>query len=310
MLESSLGVDPPRRILLAGASGMIGTPLRAALTSAGHIVHTLVRRPPRDPTEHRWNPDTGTIDSGIVGLSDVVVNLAGASIGKIPWTKGHKDLILSSRVNSARTLAQAIAGASTPPSLFIQGSAVGFYGDRGDETLTEFSPKGKGFLADVVEEWEAAAAEASSASTRVCWARTGLVVGRGGALAPLKLQTLLGVGGKIGPGSQWWPWISLHDEVRALVHLVTHDTEVTVVNLVAPAPARASDLTTALARALRRPHLIGLPSFAIRALMGEAGVELLLTSQRIVDERLPIIGFECQDTTVDHAIARMLGRRD
>lgn len=310
MLEVSDGVTAPRRILLAGASGMIGTPLRAALTDAGHTVHTLVRRQPVDPTEHQWNPDAGTIDSGIVGLTDVVINLAGASIGKIPWTKRHKKLILSSRVNSARTLARAITEASTPPSLFIQGSAVGFYGDRGDETLTEFSPKGQGFLADVVDQWEAAAAEASSSSTRVCFARTGLVVGPGGALAPLKLQTLLGVGGPIGSGAQWWPWISLHDEVRALVHLVTHDTDLTVFNLVGPAPASASDLTTALARALRRPHVLGLPSFAIRALMGEAGVELLLTSQRIINERLPIIGFTCQDTTVDEAIARMLGRRD
>ena len=309
MLDDTLGGVSPRTILLAGASGMIGTPLGAALRAGGHTVHTLVRRPPSDPTEHQWDPDAGTISSGIIEFSDVVINLAGASIGKIPWTRKHKKLILSSRVNSARTLAQAITKASSAPSLFIQGSAVGFYGHRGDEKLTEFSPRGNGFLADVVEQWEAAAAEASSSKTRVCFARTGLVVGRGGALAPLKLQTLLGVGGPIGPGSQWWPWISLHDEVRALVHLVTHDTDLTVFNLVGPAPASASDLTTALATALRRPHAIGLPRFAIRALMGEAGVELLLTSQRIINERLHIIGFECQDITVDQAIARMLGRR-
>lgn len=309
MPESSLGVDAPRRILIAGASGMIGTPLRAALTAAGHAVHTLVRRQPHDPTEHQWDPDAGTIDSGIVGLSDVVINLAGASIGKIPWNKKYKKLILSSRVNSATTLASAITSASTPPSLFIQGSAVGLYGDRGDEKLTEFSPRGAGFLADVVWQWEAAAGAASSTQTRVCCARTGLVVGPGGALAPLKLQTLLGVGGKIGPGSQWWPWISLHDEVRALVYLVSHDTDQTIFNLVGPTPARASELTLALAQALRRPHAIGLPSFAIRWLMGEAGVELLLSSQRVINERLDIIGFECEDTTVDQALSRMLGRR-
>lgn len=309
MPESSLGVDTPRRILLAGASGMIGTPLRAALTSAGHAVHTLVRRQPNDPTEHQWDPDAGTISSGIVGLSDVVINLAGASIGKIPWSKKYKSLILGSRVNSATTLARAITDASTPPSLFIQGSAVGFYGHRGDEKLTEFSPRGAGFLADVVEQWEAAAGAASSTKTRVCCARTGLVVGPGGALAPLKLQTLLGVGGAIGSGSQWWPWISLHDEVRALVYLVTHDTDQTVFNLVGPAPARASELTLALAQALRRPHAIGLPSVAIRWLMGEAGVELLLSSQRVINERLDIIGFECEDTTVEGAISRMLQRR-
>jgi uncharacterized protein len=310
MLDDFLGGVTPRRILLAGASGMIGTPLRAALKDAGHTVHTLVRRSPADATEHQWNPVTGVIESGIVGLSDVVINLAGASIGKIPWTKRHKALIMSSRVQSASTLATAIREAETPPSLFIQGSAVGFYGDRGDEKLTEFSPRGDGFLADVVEAWEAAAQEASSPQTRVCFARTGLVVGKGGAMAPLVLQTLLGVGGKIGPGSQWWPWISLHDEVRALVHLVTHETDLTVFNLVGPTPATASELTIALARALRRPHALGLPTFAIRALMGEGGVELLLNSQRVINERLEIIGFQPEDATVDQAIARMLGRRN
>lgn len=309
MLDESLGGVTPRRVLLAGASGMIGSPLRAALRNAGHTVHTLVRRRPEDPTQHQWDPDAGTISSGIVGLSDVVINLAGASIGKIPWNAKHKALILSSRINSARTLATAISESPTPPALFLQASAVGFYGDRGDEKLTEFSPKGSGFLSDVVEQWEGAASGAASAATRVCFARTGLVVGHGGALAPLKLQTLLGVGGKIGPGSQWWPWISLHDEVRAFVHLVTHDTDLTVFNLVGPTPASASELTRSLARALRRPHVLGLPSFAIRTLMGEAGVELLLSSQRVINERLSIIGFQCEDTTVDHAIARMLGQR-
>lgn len=309
MLDDFLGGVTSRTIVIAGASGMIGTPLSAALRQAGHTVHTLVRRKPVDATEHRWNPEAGTIESGIVGLCDVVMNLAGASIGKIPWTTQHKGLILNSRINSARTLATAIAGADTPPALFIQGSAVGFYGDRGDEKLTEFSPRGSGFLADVVEQWEASAQVPSGTNTRVCFARTGLVVGRGGAMEPLKLQTMLGVGGKIGKGSQWWPWISLHDEVRALAHLVTHDTDQTVFNLVGPTPASATELTSTLALALRRPHLLGLPSFAIRLLMGEAGEELLLSSQRVINERLDIVGFEFEDTTVQQAIARMLGQR-
>ena len=299
----------PRRILLAGGSGMIGTPLRHSLVEAGHVVHTLVRRVPEGPSEHQWNPEAGTIDSGIIDHIDVVINLSGASIGKIPWTKRHKNLIMSSRVNSTRTLASAITKAENTPSLLIQGSAVGFYGDRGDEELTEFSPRGQGFLADVVETWESEAQVASSKKTRVCFARTGLVVGRGGALAPLALQTRLGVGGKIGPGTQWWPWISLHDEVRALSYLVTHDTDQTVFNLVGPTPATSSELTKELARALRRPHLIGLPSMAITALMGEAGQELLLSSQRVINQRLDIIGFRFDDVTIADAIARMLGRR-
>jgi uncharacterized protein (TIGR01777 family) len=299
----------PRRILLAGASGMIGTPLRRALVEAGHTVHTLVRRTPQGPSEHQWDPDAGTIDSGIIDHIDVVLNLSGASIGKIPWTKRHKNLIMSSRVSATRTLAAAITQAENTPSLLIQGSAVGFYGDRGNEELTEFSPRGPGFLADVVEAWEAEAQVASSKKTRVCCARTGLVVGRGGALAPLALQTQLGVGGNIGPGTQWWPWISLHDEVRALSYLVTHDTDQTLFNLVGPTPATATDLTKELARALRRPHLLGLPTIAIKALMGEAGEELLLSSQRVINQRLDIIGFRFDDVTIADAIARMLGRR-
>jgi hypothetical protein len=299
----------PRRVLLAGASGMIGTPLRSSLVAAGHTVHSLVRRVPLGPSEHQWDPEAGTIDSGIIDHVDVVINLSGASIGKIPWTKAHKKLILDSRLSATRTLASAITSAENTPSLLIQGSAVGFYGDRGDEELTEFSPRGQGFLADVVEAWESEASAASSASTRVCLARTGLVVGEGGALAPLKLQTLLGVGGNIGPGTQWWPWISLHDEVRALSYLVVHETDQTIFNLVAPTPATARDLTTELARALRRPHLVGLPAVAIKTLMGEAGQELLLNSQRVINQRLDIIGFHFNDTTIGEAIARMLGRR-
>ena len=299
----------PRRILLAGASGMIGTPLKRLLTASGHIVHTLVRRTPQGPSEHQWDPDAGTIDSGIIDHIDVVINLSGASIGKIPWTKRHKNLIMSSRVNATRTLASAISGAENTPSLLLQGSAVGFYGDRGNEELTEFSPRGPGFLADVVEAWESEAQAAASTHTRVCFARTGLVVGRGGALAPLALQTRLGVGGNIGPGTQWWPWISLHDEVRALAYLVSHETDLTVFNLVGPTPATASDVTKELARTLRRPHLLGLPTFAIKTLMGEAGEELLLSSQRVLNQRLDIIGFHFDDITIADAIARMLGRR-
>lgn len=299
----------PRRILISGASGMIGTPLRRVLTAAGHTVHTLVRRDPSDPLEHKWNPEAGTIESGIVDHVDVVLNLSGASIGKIPWTKAHKKLILSSRINSTSTLAAAISAASTPPSLLVQGSAVGFYGDRGDEVLSEKSPKGEGFLSDVVAEWENAAAGAASDATRVVFARTGLVVGNGGAMAPLVLQTRLGVGGSMGSGRQWWPWISLHDEVRALQHLVTHDTDFTVFNLVGPQQATANDVTKELARALRRPHLVGLPTFAIKALLGEAGVELLLSSQRITSKALEVTGFSWEDASITSAIARMLGRR-
>jgi uncharacterized protein (TIGR01777 family) len=299
-----------RRVLIAGASGMIGRPLTKFLTQAGHTVHTLVRREARDPLEHQWDPVAGVIQSGIIDHVDTVINLSGASIGKIPWTRRHKDLILSSRISSTQTLAEAIRAANSPPSLLIQGSAVGFYGSRGDETLSEDSPAGSGFLSHVVTEWEQAALPARSARTRVAYARTGLVVGAGGAMVPLTLQTRLGVGGPIGPGTQWWPWISLRDEIRAFAHLVIHETDLSVFNLVGPEPATANDVTRELARALRKPHLIGLPTVAIKALMGEAGEQLLLSSQKIVAKTLAVTGFTWKDESVARAIATMLERKN
>jgi uncharacterized protein len=294
------------RVVISGASGMIGRPLQRLLRDQGHAVHTLVRRTPQDASEHQWNPETGEIESGILDHVDVVVNLSGASIGKIPWTSGYKSTILTSRITATDTLARAIRDAATPPSLLVQGSAVGFYGDRGDEKLSEESPQGAGFLAEVVHEWEAAAQPAASDATRIAYARTGLVVGKGGAMAPLQLQTALGVGGPIGSGRQWWPWISLHDEVRALAHLSTHQSADGIFTLVAPTPATAKDLTTELARHMRRPHWLGLPTAAISLLMGEAGRELLLSSQHISAERLMATGFRFDDVTLSAAIARLV----
>jgi len=294
------------RVVISGASGMIGRPLQRLLRGQGHAVHTLVRRTPQDASEHQWNPETGEIESGILDHVDVVVNLSGASIGRIPWTSGYKSTILASRITATDTLARAIRDAATPPRLLVQGSAVGFYGDRGDEKLSEESPQGAGFLAEVVHEWEAAAQPAASDATRIAYARTGLVVGKGGAMAPLQLQTALGVGGPIGSGRQWWPWISLHDEVRALAHLSTHQSADGIFTLVAPTPATAKDLTTELARHMRRPHWLGLPTAAISLLMGEAGRELLLSSQHISAERLMATGFRFDDVTLSAAIARLV----
>jgi uncharacterized protein len=294
------------RILMAGASGMIGAPLQALLREQGHAVHTLVRRAPVDATEHQWNPATGSIEAGVLDHTDVVVNLSGASIGRLPWTPAYKKTILASRLGATATLATAMSRAAKPPQLLVQGSAGGFYGDQGSEKITERSPKGEGFLADVVEQWEGAAAPAQSEHTRICFARTGLVVGKGGAMAPLQLQTALGVGGPIGKGTQWWPWISLHDEVRAFAHLINHETTYGIFNLVAPSPATAVDVTKELARKMGRPHWLGLPRFAVLLLLGEAGKELLLTSQQIVPERLLASGFSFDDQTLDAAIARLL----
>ncbi|MDA2981038.1 MAG: TIGR01777 family oxidoreductase [Actinomycetota bacterium] len=301
------------RVLISGASGMIGTPLQALLRQQGHAVHTLVRRTPRDASEHSGNPATGEIEAGILDHTDVVINLAAASIsrwlflGRTPWAAGQKRDILTSRLGAARTLATAISGAKTPPSLLIQASAVGFYGDRASEELTERSSRGEGFLAEVQAQAEAAASEAESDVTRICYPRSAAVMGKGAlSTTLLKLQTALGLGGPIGDGSQWWPWISLHDEVRALAYLANHETAFGVFNLVSPTPASALDQTKALARGMKRPHWLGFPRFAIVALMGEAGKEILLTSQRVIPERLLASGFKFEDQTLEAAVSRLL----
>lgn len=293
-------------VAVAGGSGLIGQALQKALVSAGHSVHRFVRRTPNGPGEHAFDPTSGTVDQGIVDHADVVVNLSGASIGKIPWTKGHKDLILSSRIQSTTTLAEAIARSDSPPKVFVSASAVGVYGSAGDSELTEDSPAGNDFLAQVTVAWEEAATAASPA-TRVVFPRTGLVVGNGGAMVPLKLQTALFVGGKTGPGSQWWPWISLHDEVRAIMHLITNDNTSGAYNLVGPTPAQSVEVTKTLAKLMRRPHLIGLPTPAIKTLMGEAGWHLLLSSQKISSQKLQDSGFVFDDVTIEDALKRMLG---
>ncbi len=301
------------RILISGSSGLIGTPLKKLLEEQGHAVHTLVRREPQDATEHYWNPAKDEIEAGILDHTDVVINLAAASIskwlflGRTPWAAGQKHSILTSRIDAARTLAQAIRDAQNPPSLLIQASAVGYYGERGSEELTERSSAGEGFLADVQVQAESAASHAESAATRICYARSAAVMGSGAlSTSLLRLQTALGLGGPIGSGSQWWPWISLHDEVRALAFLANHESTYGPFNLVSPTPATANDQTKALARGMRRPHWLGFPRFAILLLMGEAGKEILLTSQRVVPERLLSAGFTFDNDTLDAAVARLL----
>ena len=297
--------EPGLTVVVAGASGLIGSALTSHLSNLGHSIHRFVRRPATGPDKHSFDPVSGVVDQGIIDHADVVVNLSGASIGKIPWTKAHRSEILASRVNATRTLAKAIARSDSPPAVFVSGSAVGYYGSRGEEDLTEDSSPGDDYLAEVCVAWEEEA-QAASATTRVVLARTGLVIARTGAMAPLRLQTLLGVGGKTGPGTQWWPWISLLDEVRALAFLAEHSTAEGPYNLVGPTPVRSVELTRELARLLRRPHLIGLPTFAINALMGEAGRHLLLSGQKVHPKKLTEAGFVFEHPTVSDALEWML----
>jgi uncharacterized protein (TIGR01777 family) len=286
-----------RRAVIAGASGFIGRALVAELTRAGWAVTRLVRGPASRADEVSWDPQSGTLDPSVLSGADAVINLSGASISRMPWTPAIRESIVASRREATTTLVTAINSAKVAPKVFLSGSAVGIYGDRGDSELTETSARGAGFLADVVEGWEA---DASRATCRTVFLRTGLVLGDGGALAPLRLATMFFAGARIGIGQQWWPWISHRDEVRAIVHLI--DSKLRgAVNLVGPTPARSVEVTRELARIMKRPHLFVIPSFAI-GLMGDAGRELLLASQKIRATALEKDGFVFEHRTVVDAL--------
>lgn len=295
------------RVLVAGGSGLIGSELRRQLVDAGHEVLRLVRHEPEEADDFHWSPETRMIDVALMDRADAVVNLSGASLNRLPWTAAHKRRIRSSRLDATTTLTDAMRQAANPPAVFVSASAVGFYGDQPGKTLTEESAKGTGFLSDVVEAWEAAAHLAPE-RTRVVTARTGVVIGPGGAMAPLLPMARLGLLGPIAGGGQNWPWVSLRDEAAALVHLLT--SELTgPVNLVGPTPATAGTVLRALAAAVHRPYRLPLPEFAVKAALGEAGRELLLASQRVVPKRLLADGFAFRDETVAEAMTELVAAR-
>ncbi len=285
------------RILLAGATGLIGSEV-ARIAAEEHEVTMLVRRAPTRPREVQWDPANGDLPQAAIDAADAVISLSGASLSRLPWTRGYRQEILASRVSATSTIARAITASTTPPAAWVSASAVGIYGDRPGETLNDDAIRGTGYLADVVSAWE----QAAVADTRVVHARTGLVLAGAGALKPLMLTTRLGLGATVGDGRQHWPWISLLDEARAMLHLATASELAGPVNLVGPETASSKDVTTALARALRRPHVFRLPAFALRAGMGPAADELLLADQRVEPERLRADGFAWRFTTVADAV--------
>ena len=277
-------------VVIAGSHGLIGTALRAHLREQGHRVRRLVRAEPRAAEEFRWDPEAGTVDLRALSGADAVVNLAGVGVGDRRWSAGYKNEIRTSRTRSTRTLAHALATTPDAPTTWIQASAIGYYGDRGDEVLTESSTRGEGFLADVVAEWESATAEAAEAQVRVAHVRSGLVFSQqGGALGRLLPLLRLGLGGHLGSGRQYWSWISLEDEVRAIAHLMTTPVSGPV-NVTAPAPTRHGEVVAALAAALRRPAVVPVPASALRLALGEFSGEIL-SSQRVLPEALMESGF-------------------
>ena len=299
-------------VVIAGGSGMIGTSLTAALFAEGHDVTVLSRV--ASTTVKRahlatWNPGKAPLDLDAIGPVDVIVNLAGYSLSKMPWTTARKKRILASRVDATTTLVDAIARATQKPQVFISGSAVGFYGNRGNEALTESSPRGTGFLADVVSAWEQAALKVDP-SVRLVIARTGLVIAAEGALAPLRQLARFSLAGPIGRGRQWWPWISLHDEVNALIFAIRNRSMSGIVNLVAPSPATARDVVRTLARRMHRPYWFPAPGFVLRMFLGEAAKEMLLSSQKVVPTHLVASGFVYSDETIDLAVVRALREAD
>ena len=293
-------------VVVTGSSGMIGRALLPALTEAGHTVRTLVRRAPSAPGEVRWDPDAGTIDAaGLAGV-DAAVHLAGEGIAEKRWSEAQKRRILESRTTGTHLLAETLAGLDPAPSVLLSGSAVGYYGDAGDVELTEAAPRGRGFLSDVVVAWEDATKPAVDAGIRTVLLRTGIVLSpTGGAMATTLPLFRLGLGGPIGRGREWWPWIALDDEVGAIVHLLTADVSGPV-NLVAPSPVRNADYTKALGRALRRPTLVPVPRFAPGLLLGrELAAALLGASQRVVPERLTASGYRFRHPAIDEALQGM-----
>jgi len=294
------------RIAVTGSSGLIGTALGEDLRGAGHQVVPLVRRAAR-AGEISWDPVAGRLDPSDLSGIDAVVNLGGAGIGDARWTQARKRELVDSRVASTRLLVDAIGAAADRPGVLVSGSAVGYYGDRGDEVLTEASPPGRDFLGRLCVDWEAAAAEAEAFGVRVAVVRTGVVFARtGGALPRLAQLTRFGLGGRLGRGRQWMSWIALEDEVAAIVHLLTHDQR-GAFDLTAPNPVRNADLTKALGDQLHRPTFLPVPPFGPRLVLGrERADNLLFVSQRALPERLLETGFAFRYPALTEALSHAL----
>lgn len=296
-------------VIVTGSSGLIGTPLVASLEGDGHRVRRLVRRVPTGADEVRWDIAAGEIDqSGLEG-ADAVVHLAGPGIGDKRWSEGRKRDLRDARVDGTTLLAEALAGLAAPPRVLLSGSAIGYYGDRGDEELTEKSTAGDDFLADLCRDWEAAAAAAAAAGIRVALIRTGIVLAPGGgALERLLPLFKLGLGGRLGSGDQFWSWITLQDEVRGIRHLLEADVSGPV-NLTAPEPETNATLTTTLGEVLHRPTFLPVPRFGPKILLGgEATETFLYASQRVFPKVLEADGFTFEHPDLESALRATLGR--
>ena len=300
------------RIVLTGATGFLGQPLVAALRHGGHQMVVLTRRPrSAEPGAAvrfvAWNPDgaAGPWAAEIDG-ADAVINLAGESIAGHRWTAEHKRRIRDSRVNATRSIAAAITGAARRPALLINGSAVGYYGSRGDQRLTEESPPGTDFLADVCVQWEEEAARAAITGTRVVCVRTGIVLERdGGALPQMLPPFRVGAGGPVGSGAQYWPWIHRQDWINLVLFLLAHPSASGAVNATAPNPVPNREFARELGRAMHRPALLPTPGFALKLLLGEMADALLLSGQRALPAKAERLGYAFRFPHLDAALEHL-----
>ena len=300
---------PRKRILVAGSSGMIGTQLVAFLDTGGHDVWRLVRRPVKEgANELQWDPSANILDESSLDGFDAIIHLGGEGIGDKRWSKGRKKMIRDSRVDSTSLLSEAISKMRRKPEVFILASAIGWYGDRGDEELDEESDSGEGFLPSICEDWENAASRVKDSGVRTIFLRSGIVLsGTEGALGKMLLPFKMGAGGPMGSGKQWMSWISLDDEVYAIHHLLMSERSRGVYNLTAPSPTRQSVFAKTLGKVIRRPAFAPLPGFVVRILFGEMGVKLTLESQKVLPTRLIEEGYEFLHPNLEVALTDTLG---
>ncbi|MGK5642125.1 TIGR01777 family oxidoreductase [Streptomyces sp. URMC 126] len=294
------------RIAITGSTGLIGTALVRSLEADGHRVTRFVRRPPRGEDEAEWDPKRQRVDTRALAGCEAVVHLAGAGVGAHRWTEAYKREIRESRVLGTAAVAEAVASLDTPPRVLISASATGFYGDAGDRVLDEDSPPGRGFLAGVCQEWEAATAPATEAGVRTVLTRTGLVVSRrGGAWGRMFPLFRLGLGGPLGNGRQYWSFISLRDHIAALRHLLDTPALSGPVNLTAPEPVTNREVARTMGRVLHRPALLPAPAPALRLVLGELASDVL-AGQRVVPRRLLDSGFRFAHPDVESAVRAAL----
>lgn len=293
-------------IAITGSSGLIGSELRRRLEAAGHTVLPVLRGDPGSPSA-TWCPAAGWFRPGALEGVDAVVHLAGESIGSGRWSETRRKELLGSRTETTRLLVSQFASLARPPAL-VSASAIGYYGNRGDELLDETAARGEGFLAGLTEAWENEAAGAGASGTPVTLLRFGIVLSRkGGALPRMLLPFRLGAGGRLGNGRQWMSWVALDDAVSAITH-VLEKRQAGVYNVASPAPVTNREFTSTLARVLHRPAILPMPAFALRLLLGPSANELLLSSQRIVPARLQESGFQFEHALIEPALRAVLDR--